>query len=166
MPDQVHLVVKHDPKASASYVANQFKGYTSRVLREEFPHLRSKLPTLWSSSYFAASATAPIASSRMSQARSISSGVTVTIAHWALKEGNRTQLILFMIFTIALGVLFLGLQAYEYIHAYSDLNLKLSTGAYGSTFFMLTGFHGFHVIIGTIMLPVILGRLIAGPVTP
>ncbi|GAA1114427.1 IS200/IS605 family transposase [Nocardiopsis metallicus] len=55
MPDHVHLFVKHDPKASASYVANQFKGYTSRVLREEFPHLRSKLPTLWSSSYFAAS---------------------------------------------------------------------------------------------------------------
>lgn len=55
MPDHVHLFVKHDPKASASYVANQFKGHTSRVLREEFPHLRSKLPTLWSSSYFAAS---------------------------------------------------------------------------------------------------------------
>jgi putative transposase len=56
MPDHVHLFVKHDPKASASYVANQFKGFTSRVLRHEFPHLRSKLPTLWSSSYFAASA--------------------------------------------------------------------------------------------------------------
>lgn len=55
MPDHVHLFVKHDPKASASYVANQFKGYTSRALREEFPHVRSKLPTLWSSSYFAAS---------------------------------------------------------------------------------------------------------------
>lgn len=55
MPDHVHLFVKHDPKASASYVANQFKGFTSRVLREEFPHLRSRLPTLWSSSYFAAS---------------------------------------------------------------------------------------------------------------
>ncbi|WP_028649398.1 IS200/IS605 family transposase [Nocardiopsis sp. CNT312] len=55
-PDHVHLFVKHDPKASASYVANQFKGYTSRVLREEFPRLRSRLPTLWSSSYFAASA--------------------------------------------------------------------------------------------------------------
>ncbi|MEU6013700.1 IS200/IS605 family transposase [Streptomyces sp. NPDC047515] len=56
MPDHVHLFVKHDPKSSASYVANQFKGFTSRVLREEFPHLKSKLPTLWSSSYFAASA--------------------------------------------------------------------------------------------------------------
>jgi putative transposase len=56
MPDHVHLFVKHDPKASASYVANQFKGYTSHALRSEFPHLRSWLPTLWSKSYFAASA--------------------------------------------------------------------------------------------------------------
>ncbi len=56
MPDHVHLSVKHDPKSSASYVANQFKGFTSRVLREEFPHLKSRMPTLWSSSYFAASA--------------------------------------------------------------------------------------------------------------
>ncbi|UUU25026.1 IS200/IS605 family transposase [Streptomyces sp. DSM 40750] len=55
MPDHVHLFVKHDAKSPASYIANQFKGFTSRVLREEFPHLRSKLPTLWSSSYFAAS---------------------------------------------------------------------------------------------------------------
>ncbi|MFF7310181.1 IS200/IS605 family transposase [Streptomyces sp. NPDC008137] len=55
MPDHVHLFVKHDPKSSASYVANQFKGFTSRVLREEFPHLKSRMPTLWSSSYFAAS---------------------------------------------------------------------------------------------------------------
>ena len=54
MPDQVHLFVKHDPKSSASYIANQFKGYTSPVLGDEFPHLRSRLPTLWSS-YFATS---------------------------------------------------------------------------------------------------------------
>ncbi|MER6103240.1 IS200/IS605 family transposase, partial [Streptomyces sp. NPDC001832] len=51
MPDHVHLFVKHEPKASASYVANQFKGFTSRVLREEFPHLKSRMPTLWSSSF-------------------------------------------------------------------------------------------------------------------
>jgi putative transposase len=56
MPDHVHLFVKHDAKSSASYVANQFKGFTSHVLREEFPHLKSRMPTLWSSSYFAASA--------------------------------------------------------------------------------------------------------------
>jgi putative transposase len=56
MPDHVHLFVKHGPKNSASYVANQCKGFTSRVLRSEFPHLKSRMPTLWSSSYFAASA--------------------------------------------------------------------------------------------------------------
>ncbi len=55
MPDHAHLFVKHEPKASASYVANQFKGFTSRVLREEFPHLKSRMPTLWSSSFFVAS---------------------------------------------------------------------------------------------------------------
>ncbi|GAA1397936.1 IS200/IS605 family transposase [Catellatospora coxensis] len=55
MPDHVHLFVKHHPKDSASYVANRFKGFSSRILREEFLHLRSKLPTLWSSSHFAAS---------------------------------------------------------------------------------------------------------------
>jgi cytochrome c oxidase subunit 3 len=96
----------------------------------------------------------------------LSSGVTVTWAHWALKMNNRPQLILGLVATIVLGVTFLGFQAYEYIHAYSDLNLKLTTGIYGSTFFMLTGFHGFHVTIGAIMLTVILGRCIAGHFRP
>jgi len=71
----------------------------------------------------------------------------VTIAHW--REGRQArdaQLVLF--FTIALGVVFLACQAYEYSHAYSELNLKLTTGSYGTTFFMLTGFHGFHVTCG------------------
>ncbi len=96
----------------------------------------------------------------------LSSGVTVTWAHWALKMNNRGQLILGLILTIGLGVTFLGFQAYEYTHAYSALNLKLSTGIYGSTFFMLTGFHGFHVTIGAIMLTVILARCIAGHFKP
>ncbi|MGQ0652664.1 MAG: cytochrome c oxidase subunit 3 [Betaproteobacteria bacterium] len=96
----------------------------------------------------------------------LSSGVTITIAHHALIAGNRGRLILFMILTIALGLIFLGVQAYEYGHAYRDLNLKLSTGIYGSTFFMLTGFHGFHVTVGAIMLIVILFRCIAGHFTP
>jgi cytochrome c oxidase subunit 3 len=96
----------------------------------------------------------------------LSSGVTVTIAHWALKEGKRAQLALFMFFTVALGFTFLCLQAYEYAHAYSELNLKLSTGVYGSTFFMLTGFHGFHVTLGTLMLTVILARCLAGHFKP
>ena len=61
-----------------------------------------------------------------------------------------------------LGFTFLGFQAYEYIHAYSELNLKLTTGVYGSTFFMLTGFHGVHVTIGAIMLTVMLVRVLKG----
>jgi cytochrome c oxidase subunit III len=96
----------------------------------------------------------------------LSSGVTVTWAHWALKANNRGQLILGLVLTIALGFTFLGFQAYEYIHAYSELNLKLTSGIYGSTFFMLTGFHGFHVTVGAIMLTVILFRCIAGHFKP
>jgi cytochrome c oxidase subunit III len=96
----------------------------------------------------------------------LSSGVTVTIAHWALKENRRGMLSLFMFFTIALGVSFLACQATEYWHAYHALNLKLSTGVYGSTFFMLTGFHGFHVTLGVIMLTVILVRCLLGHFKP
>ena len=96
----------------------------------------------------------------------LSSGVTVTIAHWALKQNKRSQLNWFMFFTIALGITFLTLQAYEYGHAYHALNLTLATGAYGSTFFMLTGFHGFHVTVGTIMLIVIWIRCLKGQFTP
>jgi cytochrome c oxidase subunit III len=96
----------------------------------------------------------------------LSSGATVTWAHWGLKESNRSHLIIGLIATVALGVLFLGMQAYEFLHAYTALNLKLSSGIYGSTFFMLTGFHGAHVTIGAIMLTVILLRSIAGHFTP
>jgi len=96
----------------------------------------------------------------------LSSGVTVTIAHWALKEGKRAILNWFLFFTILLGAIFLGVQAYEYSHAYADLNLKLTTGAYGSTFFMLTGFHGFHVTVGAIMLTVIWARCLKGHFKP
>ena len=63
------------------------------------------------------------------------------------------------------GVIFLGVQAYEYSHAYAELNLKLTTGAYGSTFFMLTGFHGFHVLVGMLMLLFITLRLMKGHFT-
>jgi cytochrome c oxidase subunit 3 len=92
----------------------------------------------------------------------LSSGATVTWAHWGLLKDNRAQLITGLFLTIALGITFLGLQAYEYIHAYTALGLTLKTGVYGATFFMLTGFHGFHVTMGTIMLIVILGRCLAG----
>jgi cytochrome c oxidase subunit 3 len=96
----------------------------------------------------------------------LTSGVTVTWAHHALKANHRNQLILGLFLTIALGVTFLCVQAFEYWHAYHDLNLRLSTGVFGSTFFMLTGFHGFHVTVGAIMLTVILFRCMAGHFRP
>ena len=96
----------------------------------------------------------------------LSSGVTITIAHHALIDSNRGRTIAFMCITVLLGITFLGVQGYEYAHAYSELNLKLSSGAYGSTFFMLTGFHGFHVFIGMLMLSFITLRLSKGHFTP
>jgi len=96
----------------------------------------------------------------------LSSGVTVTVAHWMLKRDNRPQLNLWLAATIGLGVVFLALQAVEFGHAYADLNLTLNSGIYGATFFMLTGFHGMHVTIGVIMLGVILLRCLRGHFTP
>jgi cytochrome c oxidase subunit 3 len=96
----------------------------------------------------------------------LSSGVTLTIAHHALRLGQRGKTAFWLFATILLGATFMGLQAYEYIHAYHELNLKLSSGIYGSTFFMLTGFHGFHVTLGAIMLSVVLYRVMKGHFTP
>lgn len=88
----------------------------------------------------------------------LSSGATITWAHWGLKQDNNSQLVKGLWATIALGLLFVVLQAWEYRHAYVDLNLTLESGVYGSTFYMLTGFHGFHVTMGAIMLIAIAGR--------
>ncbi|AMO22790.1 cytochrome c oxidase subunit 3 [Ramlibacter solisilvae] len=96
----------------------------------------------------------------------LSSGVTITIAHHLLRVNNRPATILFMWLTVLLGFSFVCVQGYEYFHAYTDLNLKLSSGAYGSTFFMLTGFHGLHVLIGMLMLFFITLRLMKGHFTP
>ena len=96
----------------------------------------------------------------------LSSGVTVTIAHHALRANHRGMTILFMWLTVLLGISFLCVQGYEYHHAYTELNLKLSSGAYGSTFFMLTGFHGFHVLVGMLMLLFITLRIMKGHFTP
>jgi len=95
----------------------------------------------------------------------LSSGATITWAHWGLKENNNQQLVRGLVATIALGLLFVVMQAYEYGHAYAELNLTLETGVYGSTFYMLTGFHGFHVTMGAIMLIAILGRSMKGHFT-
>lgn len=96
----------------------------------------------------------------------LTSGVTITWAHWALKLNKRRSLLLGMSLTIALGLTFLVCQAYEYHEAYTQMNLTLASGIYGTTFFMLTGFHGLHVTLGTIMLIVILVRCYRGHFTP
>ena len=95
----------------------------------------------------------------------LSSGVTLTIAHHALRENHRGRTIAFMWMTVLLGSVFLTVQGYEYFHAYSELNLKLTSGVYGSTFYMLTGFHGFHVLVGMLMLLFITLRLQKGHFT-
>jgi len=96
----------------------------------------------------------------------LSSGVTLTIAHHALIDGNRSKTVGFMWLTVLLGITFLIVQGYEYYHAYTAYNLKLSSGIYGSTFFMLTGFHGFHVFVGMLMLLFITLRLQKGHFSP
>ena len=96
----------------------------------------------------------------------LSSGVTLTIAHHALLAGKRSKTIGFMWLTVLLGIIFLTVQGYEYHHLYTELNLKLSSGVYGSAFFMLTGFHGFHVFVGMLMLLFTTLRLHKGHFTP
>jgi cytochrome c oxidase subunit III len=96
----------------------------------------------------------------------LTSGVTITIAHHALKAGNRAILNIFLALTFLLGYTFVFLQGEEYIDAYQNMNLTLGSGIYGSTFFMLTGFHGFHVTVGAIMLTVIWFRCLRGHFTP
>ncbi len=96
----------------------------------------------------------------------LTSGGTVTLAHWAILKNKRPQFVFWLVVTVALGFAFVGFQAYEYAHAYRDLNLTLGSGVYGSTFFMLTGFHGAHVTIGAIMLTVMMLRGMRGHFTP
>ena len=82
----------------------------------------------------------------------LTSSVTVHIAHVALKDENRKKFVTWLGITVALGFIFLVLQAEEYIEAYQHMGLTLESGIYGTTFFMLTGFHGMHVTLGTVML--------------
>lgn len=95
----------------------------------------------------------------------LTSGATLTWAHWGLVKGKRSQLIWGMAMTVLLGAVFMGFQAYEYAHAYAEMGLTLGAGVYGATFYILTGFHGFHVTLGTIMLMVILWRCAKGHFT-
>ncbi len=95
----------------------------------------------------------------------LTSGVTVTFSHWALKRGDQTKLVYWLTATVVLGFGFVILQGVEYVYAYEELNLRIDSGIYGSTFYMLTGFHGFHVTMGAIMLTIILIRSAKGHFT-
>jgi cytochrome c oxidase subunit III len=96
----------------------------------------------------------------------LTSAGTLLWAHRGLQKGARRQLILGLFATVALGVVFLGLQFGEHYRAYTQMGLTLGSGAYGATFFMLTGFHGLHVAIGATVLSVILVRSLRGDFTP
>ncbi len=96
----------------------------------------------------------------------LSSAAVLTWAHWGLKKNRRWQMTLGVLITILLGLCFVGMQAYEYTEAYTQLGLTLHSGIYGSTFFMLTGFHAAHVTIGLTMLTVILFRCLKGHFQP
>ncbi|NML43144.1 cytochrome c oxidase subunit 3 [Ramlibacter sp. G-1-2-2] len=96
----------------------------------------------------------------------LSSGVTLTIAHHLLRDNKRGATIFWMWVTVLLGFTFVCVQAFEYWHAAHEMNLTLRSGAYGSTFFMLTGFHGFHVLVGMLMLFFITIRIMKGHFTP
>lgn len=90
----------------------------------------------------------------------LASSVTLQVAHVAIEQGNRLRLKLFLAITVLLGVSFLFLQGYEYMHAYDELGLRLDSGVYGNTFYLLTGFHGLHVTIGALILLVMLLRIV------
>ncbi|UIP28062.1 cytochrome c oxidase subunit 3 [Photobacterium sp. TLY01] len=96
----------------------------------------------------------------------LTSSVTVHFAHVALEKGNRPRLTLYLLLTVLLGGLFVYLQGVEYIHAYQDMNLTLDAGVYGNTFFMLTGFHGLHVTLGTLILFIVWLRVLKGHFSP
>lgn len=96
----------------------------------------------------------------------ITSSITLHFAHIAMENNKRGALKVFLTLTVLLGVVFLGLQVEEYIYAYQELGLTLDAGIYGNTFYLLTGFHGIHVTLGTILLLVILIRIIKGHFTP
>jgi len=96
----------------------------------------------------------------------LTSSVTLHFAHVSLEQNKRMALIVWLEITIVLACFFLYYQGVEYAHAYQDLGLTLQSGIYGNTFFLLTGFHGMHVLLGTTFLIILLARVAKDHFTP
>ncbi|ACA84476.1 cytochrome c oxidase subunit 3 [Shewanella woodyi] len=96
----------------------------------------------------------------------LTSSITLHMAHVSLEKGKRSAISVWLGITILLGFAFLGLQVEEYVHAYQEMGLTLDSGVYGNTFFLLTGFHGMHVTLGTVFLIVLFFRVLKGHFTP
>ncbi|MGR5336992.1 cytochrome c oxidase subunit 3 [Vibrio gigantis] len=94
------------------------------------------------------------------------SSVTLHMAHLSLEQNKRMALIVWLEITIVLAGFFLFFQVEEYLHAYQEMGLTLQSGIYGNTFFLLTGFHGLHVCLGTLFLIVLLARVAKDHFTP
>jgi len=142
------------------------KGITGEIL---YPHFEYVWPLLKNPSDAFIGATGVVPTwgiPALNTVLLLSSGVTLTWAHWALKMNKHAQVILGLSLTVILGLIFLSFQVYEYYHAHHEFNLTLGSGAYGSTFYMLTGFHGLHVTFGVTMLTVILIRSLKRHFTP
>lgn len=88
----------------------------------------------------------------------LTSGLTITLAHWGIVRGKNQQALLWQIVTIVLGSVFLSLQVYEYYEAYIHLDMRLNSGVYTNVFYVMTGFHGLHVFLGTVILVVVAYR--------
>lgn len=92
----------------------------------------------------------------------LTSSITVHVAHVAIERDQRQKVVLFLLLTVLLGAVFIFLQGEEYVHAYQELDLRLESGVYGNTFFLLTGFHGLHVTLGALILFLVWCRYVKG----
>ncbi len=135
------------------------KGLTHEVL---WPSFQAMWPLIKTPSGQETQAMGPWGLPAINTALLITSGIFLTIAHHAVKVMDRKKILINLGIAIVLGIIFLFVQGYEYYHAYQDLGLTLDAGIYGSTFFMLTGFHGLHVTIGAIMLMIMWIRFASG----
>ena len=96
----------------------------------------------------------------------LTSGLTITLAHWGIVRGKNRQALFWQLLTVVLGSVFLAFQVYEYYEAYQHLDMRLNSGVYSNVFYVMTGFHGLHVFLGTIMLLVIAFRIYRDDFSP